>query len=141
MPNSSCWWVDIILTKDGICTLVDVVIVDPMWVDLLFQFCTNQKFNTVDVIQAKETDYHDRHPIDQFNILAIDVFGCLHKQINVFLHNCADVIWSFKRLEGPSLFVLITFLHKKNSITLQRIQTSSIFNQVVGFNTYPHHHD
>ncbi len=31
---SSCWWVGIVLTKDGICILVGVVIADPMWMDL-----------------------------------------------------------------------------------------------------------
>jgi hypothetical protein len=33
--NSSCWWVDIVLTKDDICTLVDIVIVDPTQANLL----------------------------------------------------------------------------------------------------------
>jgi hypothetical protein len=31
--NSSCWWVDIVLTKDDIRTLVDIVIINPKWVD------------------------------------------------------------------------------------------------------------
>jgi hypothetical protein len=29
MFNSSCWRIDIVLTKDGIRTLIDVVIIDP----------------------------------------------------------------------------------------------------------------
>jgi hypothetical protein len=43
-----------------------------------------QRFVTFDAIQAKEKSYHDQHPTDQFLILAIEVFGCLHKQAYVF---------------------------------------------------------
>jgi len=32
--NSSCWWVNIVFTKDDIYTLADVVIIDPMRADL-----------------------------------------------------------------------------------------------------------
>jgi hypothetical protein len=30
-------------------------------------------------------------------------FECLHKYANVFLHNCANVIWSLKRSKGRTL--------------------------------------
>jgi hypothetical protein len=55
----------------------------------------------------------------------------MHKQVNVFLHNCANAIWSFKGLEGPPLFILVIFLCQKISITLQRMQTSSILSRVI----------
>jgi hypothetical protein len=41
------------------------------------------------------------------------IIWMLHKQANVFLHNCATTIWSLIGPKGPHLFVLITFLHKK----------------------------
>jgi hypothetical protein len=34
-----------------------------------------------------------------FLLLAIEVFGCLHKHADVFLHNYANAIWSLKKLE------------------------------------------
>jgi hypothetical protein len=34
---------------------------------------------------------------------------CLRKQIDAFLHNYANVIWSLKGLEGPPLSTLVTF--------------------------------
>jgi hypothetical protein len=37
----------------------------------------------------------------------MEVFGCLRKQGNVFLNNCAIAIWSLKGLEGPPLYVLV----------------------------------
>ncbi len=63
--------------------------------------------------------------------LAMEVFGCLHKQMNVFLHNCANVIWSLKRLDGPSLSILVTFPRQNISISLQKVQAYSILSQVI----------
>jgi hypothetical protein len=129
--HPSCQWVDIVLTKDGICTPTNVVIIDPTWVNCLRWSCVTQRFATSKVAQAKERSYYDRHPMNHFLTLAIEVFGCLDKQVDVFLHNCADAMWNLKRLEGSPLFVLVTFLYQKISIILQRMQTSSILSWAV----------
>jgi hypothetical protein len=55
-------------------------------------------------------------PHYQFLHLAIEVFGCFHKQVNVFLLDCVNNIWSFKRLEGLLIFSLVIFFHKKNQL-------------------------
>jgi hypothetical protein len=117
--NSSCRWVDVVFTKYGIHTLVDVIIVNPTWTDLLPWSCRTRGFVAPNAIQAKEKSYHNWHPIDQFFPLAIEVFGCLHKHADVFLHYCANAIWSLKALEGPHFFYLGHFsLSKKfNHIT------------------------
>jgi hypothetical protein len=47
------------LTKDDICTLVDIVIVDLMQEDLFFQSCATQGFVTSNANQAKEKSYHN----------------------------------------------------------------------------------
>jgi len=121
-----------VITKDGICTLVDLVIVDPMHVDLFPRFHITQEFATSNAAQAKKRSYHNQHPIDQFFFLAIEVFGCLHKQADMFLHECANAIWSLKMLKAlPFFFVLVTFFHQRFSITLQRMQTSSILSRAV----------
>jgi hypothetical protein len=83
------------------------------------------------VVQAKEKNYRNRHPTDQFLLLTIEVFGCLHKQVDVFLHNCVNTMWNLKRLEGPHIFILVIFIHQKISITLQRTQTFSNLNQAM----------
>ncbi len=116
--NSFCWQVDMVLTEDGICTLVNVVIINPTRMDLLFQSCAIQGFVAFDVIQAQERGYCNQHPIDQFLLLTIEIFECLHKHVYVFLHYCANAIWSFKGLEGLHVSILIIFLHKCFSITL-----------------------
>jgi hypothetical protein len=51
--------------------------------------------------------------------------------VDVFLHICANAIWSLKGLKGPLLSILVIFLQQKNSITLQRLQASSILSGVV----------
>jgi hypothetical protein len=45
--------------------------------------------------------------------ITIEVFKCSHKQVDVFLHNNANVIWSLKGLEGSPLSILVTFLQIK----------------------------
>jgi hypothetical protein len=77
--NSSHQQVDIDFTKDGIHTLVDVVIIDPTRMDLFFRSCATQGFATFDATQAKKRGYHNQHPTNPFLPLAIEVFGCLHK--------------------------------------------------------------
>jgi hypothetical protein len=85
-------------------------------VDLFLQSCTTQGFATFDAIQAKEKNYRDWHPTNQFLPLAIEIFSCLHKHVDAFLHYCANVIWSLKGPEGPSPFYLGYFSLSKNLI-------------------------
>ncbi len=56
----------------------------------------------------------------------------------MFLHDCANVIWNLKGPKGFHLSTLITFLCQKISITLQRMQASSILSRtiVVGLVTF-----
>jgi hypothetical protein len=74
-----------VLTKNGLHTFADVVIIDPTCVDLLLRSCTTQGFATSDIVQvkervqAKEMSYCDQHPTYQFLPLAIEVFGASPK--------------------------------------------------------------
>jgi len=120
-----------VFIKDGIYTLVDVVIVDPTRTDLFHRSCTTSGFVASQVTQVKKRSYHDRHPTDHLFPIAIEVFGCLNKQADVFLYDYANVMWSFKGPKGLPIFILVIFLHQKISITLQRMQTSFILSQVI----------
>jgi hypothetical protein len=65
----------------------------------------------------KKKSYCDRHPTYQFLLLTIKVFGYLHKQVDMFLHDCANAIWNLKGLEAfISLFWLFPSLKKFNHI-------------------------
>jgi hypothetical protein len=135
--NSSRRQVDIMFTQNGIHTLANIVIANPMWIDLLPWSCTTQRLVALDAAQAKEKNYRNWHPINQFLPLAIEVFGYLHKHVGVFLHDYANAVWSLKGSEGPHLSTLVTFLCQKVLITLQRKQASSILSQaiVIGLTT------
>jgi hypothetical protein len=63
MFNSSYQRVNILLTKDGIIILTDVIIVDPMYVDLLSWSCTTQKFVAFDVAQVKKRSTATNGPL------------------------------------------------------------------------------
>jgi hypothetical protein len=99
--------------------------------DLLAHSCTIQRFTAFNATQAKEKSYHNWHPTNQFRPLTIEVFGCLHKHANVFLHNYANAIWSVKGTKSFYLSTLVTFLRKKVSIILQRMQVSSILSRAI----------
>jgi len=90
--NFFCWWVNIVFTKDDICTLINIVITDLMWIYLFFQSRAIQRFVVFDVAEAKEQNYHDWHLTDQFVPLVVEVSGCLNKYADVFLYDCAKAI-------------------------------------------------
>jgi hypothetical protein len=46
-----------VVTKDGICIVTNVVIVDPTQMNLFFQSCTTERFIALDAIQVKEKNY------------------------------------------------------------------------------------
>jgi hypothetical protein len=60
-----------------------------------------------------------KHPTNQIFPLAIEIFGCLQKCIDVFLHNCANAFWNLKKLDGFSSFYLgyLSLSKKFNYIT------------------------
>jgi hypothetical protein len=78
--QSSCEQVNIMLLIDGICTLANVVIINPTQVDLVSQTTSFHRVVTKMVTQAKEGFYHNQNPINTFFPLAIKVFGCIHQQ-------------------------------------------------------------
>jgi hypothetical protein len=49
----------------------------------------------------------------------------------VCLHDYGNAIWSLKGPKSPHLSTLVIFLHQKISITLQRMQLSSILSWAV----------
>jgi hypothetical protein len=77
--NFSYQQIDIVLTKNDIRTLINVVIANSTQADLLPRSCVTQGFATSNVTQAMERSYHNQHPIDQFLPLTIEVFGCIYK--------------------------------------------------------------
>jgi len=68
---------------------------------------------------SQKKSYFDWHLTNHFIFLTIEVFGCLNKQVDMFLHDCANAMWNFKRPKGPPFSMLVIFFRQKISITLQ----------------------
>jgi len=56
--------VNIVLTKDGICTLANVIIANPMRTNWLPRSCATQGFVASNAAQVKEKSYRNWHPTD-----------------------------------------------------------------------------
>lgn len=52
--------------------------------------------------------------------VAIEVFGCLHYQVDNFLDQCAIMAWSTKGIVGSPSMMLHSFYKQKVLIALQR---------------------
>jgi hypothetical protein len=75
----------------------------------------------------KTKSYHDWHPTNQFLPLTIEIFGCLHKHVNVFIHNYANANWSMKGPKGLHFMSWFFFSTKH----IKRMQTSLILSQTI----------
>jgi hypothetical protein len=73
----SCWQVDIVLSVDDICTLTDVIIVDPIQTYLISWAILSHGV-VVTLMDHMKRLYYDRYPAHVFFPLAIEHFGCLH---------------------------------------------------------------
>jgi hypothetical protein len=112
MFNTYYQQVNIVFTKDGVYTLVNFITIKPTQVDILVQSYSIKVLIASKAIHTKERSYRDQHPT-----LAIEVFGYLNKQANVFLHDCVNVVWSLKRPKHPPLSILVTYFYQKIPIT------------------------
>jgi hypothetical protein len=62
-----------LLMKNDICTLIDVIIVDPTQTDLLLRSCVTQGFVASNTVQAQHIAIDT--PLINSSPLAIEVFG------------------------------------------------------------------
>jgi len=103
MFHSSCRQVENVFTKNGIHTLTDVVITTPMN-EFTSLILSNPRIYCLWNNSIQKMNYCDWHPSNQFLPLAIEVFGCLNKQVDVFVHDYGNALWNFKGLVGLPLF-------------------------------------
>jgi hypothetical protein len=76
--QSSCHWIDIVLLIDGIHTLANVVITDPIWIDLVSLAIISCGIVATITTQVKDGFYRDKFPMGMFFLLDTKVFECLH---------------------------------------------------------------
>jgi hypothetical protein len=73
-----CWWVDIVLSIDGIRTLANVVIADPTQAYLVSRVVVSCGVTVLVMVQVKKRLHYDHYPTNMFFLLTIKVFGCFH---------------------------------------------------------------
>jgi hypothetical protein len=69
---------DIVFTTNGTHTLVNVDIVNPILMDLVSQVASSRGVVAMIVVHAKVVLYPNQHLQDNFTLLAIEIFECLH---------------------------------------------------------------
>jgi hypothetical protein len=77
-----------VLITNGIHILVNVVIFNPIQINLVWQVAIFQEMVTIITTQSKDELYYIKRLGDVFFPLAIEIFECLHQQANVFLSMC-----------------------------------------------------
>jgi hypothetical protein len=74
--------------------------------------------------------YHDRHPKDNFILLVIVIFGCLHQHADNFFHQYVNVAWSMKGFGRP-LLILCSIYKQIMFVVLHRVHIATILQCVV----------
>jgi hypothetical protein len=106
--------VDIVLLVDGIRTLANVVITNPIQTNLISQAIHSCGMVTTMTTQVKERFYHNRYPTNVFLPLVINAFKYFHQQSNNFLDQYINIVWIItKALKALIYWCYICFIVKK----------------------------
>lgn len=102
-----------ILSVDGIHTLLNVIIVDLIWANLLSWMAFSYWVTMIMTTQVKEEFYCDYYLIHIFLPLGIEVFGCLHNSLITFFINV--LTWRGQQKASKALLYqcYIPFINKK----------------------------
>jgi hypothetical protein len=77
------------ITKDNFHTLMDLVIVNPTLTNMVQWTSTMTRHATMMAIQEKTRSYTEQTPSNDFILLAIKTYGCLHFRFDSFFIACA----------------------------------------------------
>ncbi len=91
---------------DRVHILIDVIIVDPTWIDLVPRTTISEGVVGTIVTQTEDKLYHDRHPKDMFLPFVVEIFDYLHQQTNDLIHWCTNVTWLAKGTGAIPLLIL-----------------------------------
>jgi hypothetical protein len=80
---------DILITKNGFQTLMDVIITNPIYIDMVQQTLTTTIHVVMMVAQENTRSYVERALGNDFIPLSIETYGCLHSHHDSFFTTCA----------------------------------------------------
>ncbi len=98
-----------VLITNGIRILVNVVIVNSICTNIILRVASSWGMITMIATQANVVLYCNRHLEDNFILLAIEIFGCLHQHADDFLHQRANMAWLAKGFGDLSLLIIHSF--------------------------------
>jgi hypothetical protein len=84
IPLTSKWHINIVHSKDKVHTLVDIIIIDLICANLLFQTTFTHGFTTSKATQTKAWSYQNPHPKDQFLPPTLFFKKYLHNILNFY---------------------------------------------------------
>ncbi len=102
-----------VLTLDGICILVNVVITNLINADLVSQVAYLWWMTVMIIDQAKVVSYHNQHFEDDFILVVVEIFGYLHLHLDNFFHRCANITWLMKGSRDLFFQFYIHFIDKR----------------------------
>jgi hypothetical protein len=109
---------DIVITKNGFQTLMDIVIADLTHTNMVQQILTMMTNAMMMVVQEMTQSYVERAPSDNFIPFAIEMYGCFHSFLTAYAHTIIVHHQWFYLV--PLMFVFYYQLHMP--ITLQCAQ-------------------
>jgi hypothetical protein len=101
--------INIVLSINDICTLANVISINPTWMNFISCVKLFHEVAMIVAIPKKEGLYWDQYLVDLFLPLAVEIFGCLHQQLDNFFHCCANMAWPTKVFKGLLLLILCAF--------------------------------
>jgi hypothetical protein len=116
-PKPKPLQVDVLITN-GIHILAIVIIVDSICANFILRVASSRGMITMIATQAKVVSYCNRHLEDNFILLVIEMFECLHQHVDDFLHQCANMAWLAKGFRDPALSIIHSFYKHKVLVTL-----------------------
>jgi hypothetical protein len=82
--------VDILITKNGFQTLMDIIVVDSTCINMMQQVSTMTTHVMMMVVQEKTRSYVEQTQGNDFIPFSIETYGCLHSRFDSFLTTCVN---------------------------------------------------
>ncbi len=105
------------LSINGVCTLIDVIIANSTSVDLILQAVFFHGVITIIATHVKDNLYHNWFVVDMFFLLVVKVFGCLNQHVDGFFHQCANMTSGMKGI-GSLLFSILHAFYKQKVLVV-----------------------
>jgi hypothetical protein len=129
---------NIFITKHGLSTLMDVIIVDLRFINIVRRTSMVITHATMMVVQKKKQSYVKQTLVkrtsgNDFILLAIEMFGCFHFHFDSFFTTCVQTTIARRQRSFLIPLMLVSYYQQHMSIALQCVQAITIFQRATIF--------